>query len=93
MLLLITYDVNTETSAGKSRLRKVAKQCVNYGIRVQNSVFECVVDSTQAHELKFKLKELIDTEKTVLDSIILAINTQIVLSITELSLLSRLKNL
>lgn len=53
MLLLITYDVNTETSAGKSRLRKVAKQCVNYGIRVQNSVFECVVDSTQAHELKF----------------------------------------
>lgn len=38
MLLLITYDVNTETSAGKSRLRKVAKQCLNYGIRVQNSV-------------------------------------------------------
>ena len=63
MLLLITYDVNTETSAGKSRLRKVAKQCINYGIRVQNSVFECVVDATQAHELKFKLKELIDTEK------------------------------
>lgn len=49
MLLLITYDVNTETSAGKSRLRKVAKQCINYGIRVQNSVFECVVDATQAH--------------------------------------------
>lgn len=63
MLLLITYDVNTETSAGKSRLRKVVKQCINYGIRVQNSVFECVVDATQAHELKFKLKELIDTEK------------------------------
>ena len=41
MLVLITYDVNTETSAGKTRLRKVAKQCVNYGRRVQNSVFEC----------------------------------------------------
>lgn len=63
MLLLITYDVNTETSEGKSRLRKVAKQCVNYGIRVQNSVFECVVDVAQARELKFKLTKLIDTEK------------------------------
>ena len=39
MLVLITYDVNTETAAGKTRLRKVAKQCVNYGRRVQNSVF------------------------------------------------------
>ena len=63
MLLLITYDVNTETSEGKSRLRKVAKQCINYGIRVQNSVFECVVDAAQARELKFKLTKLIDTEK------------------------------
>ena len=40
MLVLITYDVNTEDSAGRTRLRKVAKQCVNYGQRVQNSVFE-----------------------------------------------------
>lgn len=63
MLLLITYDVNTETSEGKSRLRKVAKQCINYGIRVQNSVFECVVDAAQARELKFKLTKLIDNEK------------------------------
>lgn len=63
MLLLITYDVNTETSEGKSRLRKVAKQCINYGIRVQNSVFECVVDAAQARELKFKLTKLIDIEK------------------------------
>ena len=44
MLVLITYDVNTETAAGKGRLRKVAKQCVNYGRRVQNSVFECILD-------------------------------------------------
>lgn len=40
MLVLITYDVNTETGAGKKRLRNVAKQCVNYGQRVQNSVFD-----------------------------------------------------
>ena len=44
MLVLITYDVNTETAAGRSRLRKVAKQCTNYGQRVQNSVFECNMD-------------------------------------------------
>lgn len=48
MLILVTYDVNTETSEGKARLRRVAKQCVNYGRRVQNSVFECIVDNTQA---------------------------------------------
>lgn len=47
MLLLITYDVNTENEAGKKRLRKVAKQCENYGRRVQNSVFECIVDQAQ----------------------------------------------
>ena len=48
MLLLITYDVNTENEAGKKRLRKVAKQCQNYGRRVQNSVFECIVDQAQS---------------------------------------------
>lgn len=60
LLVLITYDVNTETSAGKTRLRKVAKQCVNYGRRVQNSVFECVLDNAQCLELKASLVELID---------------------------------
>ena len=60
MLLLVTYDVNTETSAGKKRLRKVAKECVNYGQRVQNSVFECVVDEAQAVMLQAKLEALID---------------------------------
>ena len=55
MLVLITYDVNTETAAGKSRLRKVAKQCVNYGTRVQNSVFECVLDPGQCLMLKAAL--------------------------------------
>lgn len=47
MLMLITYDVNTETPAGRARLRKVAKQCENYGRRVQNSVFECIVNQAQ----------------------------------------------
>jgi CRISPR-associated protein Cas2 len=63
MLLLITYDVNTETSGGRKRLRQVAKQCLNYGTRVQNSVFECVVDASQARELKFKLEQIVDPEK------------------------------
>lgn len=60
MLVLITYDVNTESAAGKSRLRKVAKQCENYGRRVQNSVFECIVDQAQSVMLKALLTDLID---------------------------------
>ncbi len=63
MLMLITYDVNTETREGKKRLRKVAKQCMNYGQRVQNSVFECVVEPAMAKELKYKLRQIIDKEK------------------------------
>ena len=62
MLVLITYDVNTETAAGRKRLRKVAKQCVNYGRRVQNSVFECIVDQAQSVMLKAALLELIDQD-------------------------------
>lgn len=60
MLLLITYDVNTESTGGKKRLRKVAKQCENYGRRVQNSVFECIVDQAQSVMLKSILTEIID---------------------------------
>lgn len=63
ILVLITYDVNTETNSGKKRLRKVAKQCVNYGKRVQNSVFECVLDTAKCREVKEILSSLIDTEK------------------------------
>lgn len=62
MLVLITYDVNTETPAGKKRLRQVAKQCVNYGRRVQNSVFECILDNAQCVTLKEKLSAIIDEE-------------------------------
>lgn len=63
MLVLITYDVNTETNAGKKRLRKVAKVCVNYGQRVQNSVFECVMDSALFCTVKHKLEQIVDPEK------------------------------
>lgn len=60
MLVLITYDVNTETAAGRVRLRKVAKQCANYGRRVQNSVFECILDNAQCVMLKSLLTDIID---------------------------------
>lgn len=60
MLVLITYDVNTETVSGKKRLRKMAKQCENYGRRVQNSVFECILDQAQSVVLKQSLIDIID---------------------------------
>ena len=60
MLVLITYDVSTETPAGKKRLRQVAKECQNYGQRVQNSVFECVLDAAQYRMVRHRLELLID---------------------------------
>jgi len=63
MLVLITYDVNTEDSAGKKRLRRIAKACVNYGQRVQNSVFECSLDGAQWRVLQSALCSLMDKEK------------------------------
>ena len=63
MLVLITYDVNTETADGKKRLRQVAKKCVDYGRRVQNSVFECILDNAQCVLLKSLLTDIIDEEK------------------------------
>ena len=62
MMILITYDVNTETAAGKKRLRKIAKECVNYGQRVQNSVFECVADTARFLQIKNKLEKIIDKD-------------------------------
>lgn len=59
-MVVVTYDVSTVTSAGQKRLRKVAKICQNYGLRVQNSVFECVVDATQFATLKIRLASTID---------------------------------
>ena len=63
MLVLITYDVNTSDAEGRKRLRKVAKQCQNYGQRVQNSVFECLIDTAQLKLLRTSLIDIIDAEK------------------------------
>ena len=63
MLVLITYDVSVQDVAGRRRLRKVAKECVNYGQRVQNSVFECILDASQTLLLKNKLVSLIDEKE------------------------------
>ncbi len=63
MLVLITYDVNTADAAGRKRLRQIARQCVNYGQRVQNSVFECKLDSAQYKLLQAKLCAIMDPER------------------------------
>jgi len=62
MLILVTYDVNTETAQGRKRLRLVAKACVDFGQRVQNSVFECKLDPSQFTLLKHKLACIIDPQ-------------------------------
>jgi len=63
MMVLITYDVSTKTAAGQKRLRKVAKKCQDYGQRVQNSVFECILDPARLKQLQSTLEKLIDPEK------------------------------
>ena len=60
MLVLVSYDVSTETSAGRRRLRRGAKVCLNYGQRVQYSVFECKVDAATYELLKDALLNEID---------------------------------
>ena len=60
MLVLITYDVNTEDAAGRKRLWQIAKKCVDYGQRVQNSVFECQMDTTKCRQVKNILENIID---------------------------------
>lgn len=62
MMILVTYDVNTEGEGGKARLRKIAKACQNYGQRVQNSVFECLVDAAQLRRLQYRLEKIMDKE-------------------------------
>jgi CRISPR-associated protein Cas2 len=60
MYILVTYDVSTTTPAGKRRLRRVAKTCLDYGQRVQNSVFECLVNPAQYVEFRTRLLEIIN---------------------------------
>ena len=63
MMVLITYDVNTETAAGRKRLRQIAKQCVNYGQRVQNSVFECNLDAATLVVVRKMLLDIINEKE------------------------------
>lgn len=62
MMLVVTYDVNTETTAGKRRLRRVAKTCMKYGQRVQNSVFECLVTPSERLTLIHELEKIMDVD-------------------------------
>ena len=57
MLVVITYDVNTEDAGGRRRLRQIARQCVNYGHRVHNSVFECLLDAAQCRMILIRMRE------------------------------------
>ena len=63
MLVLITYDVDTSDAAGRTRLRKIAKACVSYGQRVQNSVFECDLDPGQLKQLEHTLLKIADLNR------------------------------
>jgi CRISPR-associated protein Cas2 len=74
MLVLVTYDVSTVTDLGRRRLRKVAKICENHGQRVQNSVFECVLDASQLAIMKHKLTKEIDEENDSLRFYVLGNN-------------------
>lgn len=60
MMVLVTYDVETITPAGRGRLRRVSKECLNFGQRVQNSVFECVVNESQLIILQSNISNIID---------------------------------
>ena len=63
MLILVTYDIQMVDSGGTRRLRRVARICQNYGVRVQNSVFECIMDNAKTKVVKAKLLEIIDMDK------------------------------
>ena len=60
MLILVTYDVSTANAEGRRRLRQVARACIAHGVRVQNSVFECLLDAAQFKLLQAQIREIID---------------------------------
>ncbi|SNU88860.1 CRISPR-associated protein cas2 [Streptococcus merionis] len=75
-MVLVAYDVNTESAAGRKRLRHVAKLCVDYGQRVQNSVFECSVTPAEFVEIKDRLSKIIDMESDSIRFYLLGKNWQ-----------------
>ena len=74
MLVVVSYDVSTRERAGRRRLRRVAKVCLDFGQRVQNSVFECIVDSTQLTRLRHQLLDEIETDEDSLRFYLLGSN-------------------
>ncbi|HET54290.1 MAG TPA: CRISPR-associated endonuclease Cas2 [Ignavibacteria bacterium] len=76
MMVVISYDVSTKTASGKKRLKKVAETCLNYGIRAQNSVFECVVDPGQWEVLKNELLSIFNSSEDSLRFYFLGANWQ-----------------
>ncbi len=76
MMVVVSYDVSTSEPAGARRIRRVAKACVDYGQRVQNSVFECIVDPGQWTKLKLRLLDEFDPEKDSLRFYFLGANFQ-----------------
>lgn len=76
MMVIISYDVSTKTASGKKRLKKVAETCLNYGIRAQNSVFECVVDPGQWEVLKNELLSIFNSSEDSLRFYFLGANWQ-----------------
>jgi len=63
MEVLVTYDVSTDTAAGRRRLRRVAKVCEGHGQRVQKSVFECILNAAEMEQLKYRLRREIDVDE------------------------------
>jgi len=76
MMVLISYDVNTQDAEGRKRLRRIAKHCQNFGQRVQFSVFECLVDPAQWTALRAKLEKEMDKNKDSLRFYFLGANWQ-----------------
>lgn len=76
MMVVVSYDVSTKTLSGKKRLRKVAETCLDNGLRVQNSVFECIVDPAQWEILKDELLSLYKKEEDSLRFYFLGSNWQ-----------------
>ena len=74
MLVLVTYDVSTDTNAGRRRLRQVAKACRDFGQRVQYSVFECEISPAQWTELRARLVAIVDKDKDSLRFYLLGSN-------------------
>jgi CRISPR-associated protein Cas2 len=76
MMVLVTYDVSTTSAAGRKRLTKVAKACLDYGQRVQNSVFECQVSPDQWTALRLRLMDLFNPSEDSLRFYFLGANWQ-----------------